>query len=205
VQDAIDLSGPESPPGWRFSLLLLLSIALHALLLGWIANPLRNTETVTGPAKPGPLHLTFLPRPRMQSDTEAHSSPAESSSADLDTGVKKAGGESGTAEQSQTSESATLTPTRDRATSRAILTTARELARQMALQAGSERKPARDDAAKALRQALNPQTETPGVKALADGTIRVVTENGLVYCVRPNEDGRILDPADNLPVSVLCR
>ncbi len=41
--------------------------------------------------------------------------------------------------------------------------------------------------------------------SLADGTARVVTEYGVVYCIRPNEDWRILGPEDNLPVSVICR
>ena len=56
-----------------------------------------------------------------------------------------------------------------------------------------------------LDRALNPKRETPGVKTRADGTLRVVTEQGLVYCVKPTEAWRFPGPGEELPLNMICR
>jgi hypothetical protein len=43
-----------------------------------------------------------------------------------------------------------------------------------------------------------------GPSSLADGTVRVVTEYGLVYCVRPIDDSRILGPEEIPPINMTC-
>jgi hypothetical protein len=55
-----------------------------------------------------------------------------------------------------------------------------------------------------LDKALNPQREAPGITTQADGTTRVVTKQGNTYCIKPSEDWRILDPHDDIRVSVYC-
>ncbi len=205
MHEAIGPSRPETPPGRRLALVLSVSIALHALLLWRIGNPLRDTETTTGPAASRTLHLIFTPTEQSQSDTEAPLHPAHSRSVDRAKSMEQDSREIRTPERMETSEAPTKQPPHDRTTSSAILATARELARRMALRDGRQTKSGHGGVAAVLERALNPRTEAPGVKALADGTIRVVTENGLVYCIRPAEDWRILGPEDNLPVSVTCR
>jgi hypothetical protein len=205
VHEAIGLSRPETPPSRRLALVLSLSLVLHALLLWRIGNPLRNTETAAVPAASRTLHLIFTPTKQMESEIEAPLNPADPRSTDLAKSMEKDSGETKTPEQMETSEPPTMKPAHDRTTSTAILATARDLARQMALKDAHQTKSGHGGVASALERALNPQTEAPGVKALADGTIRVVTENGLIYCIRPDEEWRILGPEDALPVSVICR
>ncbi|MCU7875204.1 MAG: hypothetical protein KZQ84_00115 [Candidatus Thiodiazotropha sp. (ex Lucinoma borealis)] len=51
---------------------------------------------------------------------------------------------------------------------------------------------------------MNKPREAPGVTSLADGTIRVVTEYGVTYCIKPIEDWRINGPEDDMGGSMHC-
>jgi hypothetical protein len=65
-----------------------------------------------------------------------------------------------------------------------------------------ERKP--DSVSATLDRALNKPRETPGVYSRANGTTRVVTEQGFTYCVKALDDWRIIDPEDDMRVSTNC-
>ena len=80
----------------------------------------------------------------------------------------------------------------------------KEIAKSMAAKEHIETKPNDSTVGAVLDRALNPRQEPPGVRELADGTIRVVTEYGHVYCIRPSSDPGILGPEDVMPKSVLC-
>ncbi len=84
-----------------------------------------------------------------------------------------------------------------------IKATADSVAKEIAAEDTSTLEQKRSIIAKRLEQVFR-QSEAPGVSELADGTIRVVTEFGIVYCVKPQDDSRILGPEDNMPVSVTC-
>jgi hypothetical protein len=62
----------------------------------------------------------------------------------------------------------------------------------------------KDPITSAFAKALNPQKEPPGVSELSDGTIRVVTGLGLVYCIRPRDDPGIAGPEDAVTLAVTC-
>jgi hypothetical protein len=65
-----------------------------------------------------------------------------------------------------------------------------------------EQKP--DPVSATLDRALNKPRETPGIYSQANGTTRVVTEQGFTYCVKAPEDWRIIDPEDDMRVSTNC-
>ncbi|MET0089370.1 MAG: hypothetical protein ABW068_04990 [Candidatus Thiodiazotropha sp.] len=56
-----------------------------------------------------------------------------------------------------------------------------------------------------LNRALNPKQEAAGVSVRADGTIRVVTDWGYTYCIKPLDEGQIEDPGEDIRVSMVCR
>jgi hypothetical protein len=84
-----------------------------------------------------------------------------------------------------------------------IKATAESIAKAIAAEDTSTLEQKRSIIAKRLEKVFS-QSEVPGVSELADGTIRVVTEFGIVYCIKPQDDSRILGPEDNMPVSVTC-
>jgi hypothetical protein len=62
-----------------------------------------------------------------------------------------------------------------------------------------------DSVSTILERALDKPSETPGIFSQADGTTRVVTEQGFTYCMKPLEDWRIIDPGDDMRVSGYCQ
>ncbi|MEJ2694642.1 MAG: hypothetical protein P8166_16855 [Candidatus Thiodiazotropha sp.] len=61
-----------------------------------------------------------------------------------------------------------------------------------------------DPIASTFAKALNPPKEPPGVSEMSDGTIRVVTGSGIVYCIRPRDDPRMPGPEDAITLAVTC-
>jgi hypothetical protein len=84
-----------------------------------------------------------------------------------------------------------------------IKATAESIAKAIAAEDTSTLEQKRSFIAKRLEQVFR-QSNAPGATELADGTIRVVTEFGTVYCIKPQDNSRILGPEDNMPVSVTC-
>ncbi|MES9812750.1 MAG: hypothetical protein AB2765_14280 [Candidatus Thiodiazotropha endolucinida] len=62
-----------------------------------------------------------------------------------------------------------------------------------------------DAVSAALERVLNKPLETPGIYTQADGTTRVVTEQGFTYCIKALNDWRILDPGEDMRVSMYCK
>jgi hypothetical protein len=85
-----------------------------------------------------------------------------------------------------------------------ILATAKSVAHELAIKDMSETKPTESAIALAIKRSLKGQREAPGVSTLADGTIRVVTQFGTSYCVKPKDDTGILGPEDDMSVSMTC-
>lgn len=56
-----------------------------------------------------------------------------------------------------------------------------------------------------LERVLNKPRETPGIYTQADGTTRVVTDQGFTYCIKALDDWRILDPGEDMRVSMYCK
>lgn len=89
-------------------------------------------------------------------------------------------------------------------TTSAIIATARAQVRQMASRQMTEAKPEKNRIESAMERAFKPRKEPPGVTMLADGTIRVVTDWGKVYCVRATEEAGIPGPEDDMPLNMTC-
>ncbi len=96
-----------------------------------------------------------------------------------------------------------------RPTTQDLLRSANQVARELAktIPETSEPKRHRDTTSVSARldRALNPRREAPSVSVLADGTTRVVTEGGYSYCIKPLDDGQIVDPGEDMRVMMYCR
>ncbi|MEW8509100.1 MAG: hypothetical protein AB2598_20660 [Candidatus Thiodiazotropha sp.] len=189
----------------QLSIALLLSIGFHLLLLqlgNWLQqqrdalalSPLPRPLSITiatpgaAPPEPGPQPpamvpaTTQTPQKRPQSPMPSESETPTQTTAE---GIRKR----------------VVTSAQIRRSAAAVI---QELTKQTKEEGEGERKEEPDPLSAILRRALNKPHETPGVYTQADGTTRVVTENGFTYCVKPLDDWRIVDPEDDMRVSVYC-
>jgi hypothetical protein len=206
VDEEIELSRQDHLPTYgRFTLVLLLSFALHLLLL-WLAGYLSlDTPNHSEPAKPRTLQLTLFPSKDREIAAKPQDKSKISNPADNTEVSKQDSGSTITEEHKEANDSPSTTTTQAQTSSARILAKAKEIAREMALLDESETQRKMTHIESALQKAFNPQKEPAGVKSLVDGTIRVVTEYGVVYCIRPSEDWRILGPEDAMPLVMTCR
>ncbi|MEL0584614.1 MAG: hypothetical protein AAES65_07015 [Candidatus Thiodiazotropha sp. (ex. Lucinoma kazani)] len=86
-----------------------------------------------------------------------------------------------------------------------IITTATDIAHEIAGDNTSEVVKETSSVSTKLDRALNKLQQTPGVYSLSDGTIRIVTEFGTTYCIQPIDDWRINGPEDDMRVSMYCK
>ncbi|MES9926236.1 MAG: hypothetical protein ABW152_19335 [Candidatus Thiodiazotropha endolucinida] len=77
--------------------------------------------------------------------------------------------------------------------------------RDMAMDNTGEQAKKADAVSAILERVLNKPRETPGIYTQADGTTRVVTELGFTYCIKALNDWRILDPGEDMRVSMYCK
>ncbi|MET0081202.1 MAG: hypothetical protein ABW119_22335 [Candidatus Thiodiazotropha lotti] len=91
-------------------------------------------------------------------------------------------------------------------TSARILSSSKAISRDLAIgEDQAESTENKNSVAAILDRALNPKQEAPNISTLADGTTRVVTEQGYTYCIKPLDDWRIVDPQDDMRVSAFCK
>ncbi|WP_369160592.1 hypothetical protein [Candidatus Thiodiazotropha sp. LNASS1] len=96
--------------------------------------------------------------------------------------------------------------TRERTVTTAqIRRSAAATARDMAKDNTGEQAKEADAVSATLERVLNKPRETPGIYTQADGTTRVVTEQGFTYCIKALNDWRILDPGEDMRVSMYCK
>ncbi|MCU7852924.1 MAG: hypothetical protein KZQ80_12000 [Candidatus Thiodiazotropha sp. (ex Monitilora ramsayi)] len=205
MDDAIQIPRYHFPPTGRYGFAFLFSVCLHAVILWLVARYLLKTEDVVAPPPTKTIHLQLSPAVVKQPESteeqrpQTPSLPHNPQTSDRNTEPPSTEALSTTARQPPpAAENPPLNSAR-------ILATARDLAHQMAANDKTQPEQPHTPIQSALEKALNPKREPPGVRTLADGTIRVVTEFGLVYCIRPRDDSRILGPEDDLPISVTCR
>jgi hypothetical protein len=205
VNSADELSLHPLPRYGRFTLILFLSTTLHLLLL-WLATALLQEDRLDKPAKPKPLHLTLAPPKPVIKEPKAEPKPSEKTVDERPVSTRRQNIDPIPASKLEpTLRSTAPAPVDEQISTASILTAAKEQARQMATHEWGETKQRSDNVASILDRALNPQKASPEVMTLADGTIRVVTKQGSVYCVRPNEDWRFLGPEENPPLNSTCK
>ncbi|ODB84734.1 hypothetical protein A3195_02075 [Candidatus Thiodiazotropha endoloripes] len=96
--------------------------------------------------------------------------------------------------------------TADKITSARILSSSKEISRNLVIdEEQADTIENKNSVSATLDQALNPKREAPNLSTRADGTIRVVTEQGYTYCIKPLDDWRIVDPQDDMRVSAFCK
>ncbi|MCG8015172.1 MAG: hypothetical protein JAY97_03065 [Candidatus Thiodiazotropha sp. 'RUGA'] len=94
----------------------------------------------------------------------------------------------------------------DRITSARILSSSKQISRNLVIgEQQADTKGDKNSVSAILDQALNPEREAAHISTLADGTTRVVTEQGYTYCIKPLDDWRVIDPQDDMRVSAFCK
>jgi uncharacterized membrane protein len=203
VQPTAGLSLQLGLRSGRTALVLLVSIGLH-LLLFWLGSHI-SFETETSPrSKPRTVRLSLNPPAPAVHPPEPAPSPEQTQA---ETPPPATQAQDTPVKQALPADTATATP-EPAPSAAAILSSAKavtkQMAEQMAEQDQTELKPTKSRVQSALEQVFDPPKEPPNIMQMANGTIRVVTDSGRVYCVKPSEDWRILGPEDNLPVNVTC-
>lgn len=199
VDDAIQFTRYHLSPSERYGLAFLTSVCFHAMILWLVAQYLlKIDDDSAAPPKPTTIHLQLSHAEKRQSEPSTEQRPPTPSNTDRHETPDRSS-------KPQITEAPTTAKTRSTISSARILATARKHAKQIATEDTSRTGQNETPSQSALEKALNPQKEPAGVGTLTDGTIRVVTEFGFVYCIRPKDDSRILGPEDDLPMSVTCR
>jgi hypothetical protein len=210
----------KDSPGGRYGLALVISFGLHLLILWLAADYLLDSKTFSTSPQPRAIRLSLSPAKTMQSDPtthqDSHSLPRmdgdEISKEDTidDRSPERDGASTQTARPNTASDQAVTNKSRlpaephEQASIARIMASAKSITRKLAAEDTSETKPRDSVIASVIEKALNRQTEPPGVSTLADGTIRVVTQFGTTYCIKPRDDTGILGPEDDMSVSMTC-
>ncbi|MCU7843825.1 MAG: hypothetical protein KZQ93_08310 [Candidatus Thiodiazotropha sp. (ex Monitilora ramsayi)] len=204
VDDAIQIPRSFLSPSGRYGFALLFSVCFHIMILWLVAQYLLKTDDYAAPPQPKTIHLQLSPIEERQTEPAAKQHPVTPGIRDsLETPNRNS--EPPITDTPSTVRSSPLATEKPPINSARILATARDLAHEMAADDKTQTKRTDTPIQSALEKALNPKREPASVGMLADGTVRVVTEFGIVYCIRPQDDARILGPEDDLPISMTCR
>lgn len=168
------------------------------MLLFWLLVNILYTNNDGTPIKPKTLHLKLSSKPPHTKASRQNHKPPPS----MADGPKTSPHTESLVNTTQPTPSAKPD---NRVSTEQILATAKALTETLATkEMGDETKQPGTTLGAILDKAWNPKREPPGVSELADGTIRVVTEFGLIYCIRPDSNPGIIDPEEILPKSMHC-
>ena len=191
---------------------LLISVALHLLLLWLIANKLEFNLSENIPIKRSPIHVAIIHQNMKPKPFKSHERTSLQNSEITETvepqQKPQTNNQSLQKESSKQKIDQTSSPdgSRRRVTSAKIISSSSEVINKLSNNESIQTTIQKSDSVSAiLDRALNPKRESPGITTQADGTTRVVTENGLTYCIKPLDDWKIVDPEDDMRVSMYCR
>jgi hypothetical protein len=201
MYDTIDVVDNHPFRSSRVAIAVVASICLHALFFGILGQQLLLGISETSPTRSKKISLQILSSKR--TETKPTEPEATVSAKPLDTERREINKK--TSDQTSRENNNAVTRQSPSISSRQILNTAREAALQAAIRhpESTQKKPPTIESK--LSKALNPKREPAGVSTLADGTTRVVTDWGHVYCIPPEDENGIPGPEDNMPLSKLCR
>lgn len=200
--DMAEISPGTGLPPCGFTFAVAISIGLHILMLWYLSNWLQQQRDSSAPSSlPKLLSITIT----VPGTTQVIFNPQAASIEPSTTRNQ----ESSQQTQIPSSNKALVELTSDgirkkSITSSQIMRSKEAIIQDLAKQTEEVERENTDTVSAILQHALNKPRETPGVSSHADGTIRVVTENGFTYCIKPLDDWRIIDPEDDLRVSVYC-
>ncbi|MES9993200.1 MAG: hypothetical protein ABW098_14690 [Candidatus Thiodiazotropha sp.] len=187
----------------KLTFAVVISIGFHLLMLLYLSNWLQQQRDISAPSSlPRPLSITITTPGTTQASANPQAASIEPATTRNQESIQQT--------QMPSSDEAQAELTSDRirektVTSAQIMRSAPAITQDLAKQTEEVERENTDTVSAILQRALNKPRETPGVSTQADGTIRVVTENGFTYCVKPLDDWRIIDPEDDLRVSVYCK
>jgi hypothetical protein len=194
----------------RYGWALTLSFGLHLLLIWLAVHILFPTQPTHSPAQSRTIHLSFGRANEQQTETDVHAiDQSPSTQVEIGNATRPAAQSHSRSEDKQANPrnagiQSELMESPAKPSAAQIKATAERLAKSIATKDTTTLKQTRSAIAKRLEEVFRQQAEAPGVTELADGTIRVVTEFGHVYCIRPRDESRILGPEDVMPVSTTC-
>ena len=196
----------------RITTSLLLSIALHLVAI-WFSGALFDTDgtkKLTHQSKRSlkitikqkaatpdtPLNHAHTAQPQVEPEINTPAMPKEQSRPQTALTHER---------QKESSQKKRKTRT---ITAAQIFSTVSEVTQELSIQQheqDSEIQKREDDSVSAiLNKALNPSHTPAGITTLSDGTTKVVTDQGMSYCIKAQDDWRILGPADDMRTSVYC-
>jgi hypothetical protein len=201
MYDTIDVVDNHPFRSRRVAIAVAASICLHALFFGILGQQLLLGISETPPTRSTKISLQILSS--KPAEIEPITPEPDVPAKPLDTERREVNKKAPDQTTRENNNSATRqSPS---ISSRQILNSAREAALQAAIrhpESPLKRPPTIESK---LSEALNPKREPAGVSTLADGTTRVVTDWGLVYCIPPEDENGIPGPEDNISISKLCR
>lgn len=192
---------------------LLISVALHLLLLWFIANKMEVALTQNkNPTQHASIQITIT-HPRREPDTLKKHQRTAFPNADTTSAVTSENtrqheypsSQKYISEKKEQQDTSTNKPNR-LITSAKIIASSTEIINKLASEDNNNTgTPNSDSVSAILDRALNPKREAAGITTQADGTTRVVTEKGFTYCIKPLDDWKIINPGDDMRVSVYCK
>jgi hypothetical protein len=199
-----------TPRGLAYA--IVLSIALHLLLAWYLSNWYKaGWDNPSPPSFQRPLHITIsapVTRETKARQAQSHNPAAEQKPVEKSPPQKQPIDEAEaepSPKHSVESKPAITGAIKERTVTTAqIKRSATAIVNYMTEDDKGEQIDKPDSVSAILDRALNKPREKPGIYTRADGTTRVVTEQGFTYCMKAADDWRIIDPQDDLQVSAYC-
>jgi hypothetical protein len=199
-----------SPRGLTFA--ITLSIGLHLLIVwhlghwyqaGWDSlsspspgRPIRITVAAQG-SQETESQQTFSPEPASENNPAIKPPPIKQSTDKLEADTAP--------HDSEPSKPSITGSFKERTVSAAqIKQSAATIASDIAKDEKQEVNEKPDSVSAILERALNKPREKPGIYSQANGITRIVTKQGHTYCIKALDDWRIIDPEDDMRVSMSC-
>ncbi|MCG7989202.1 MAG: hypothetical protein JAZ20_02000 [Candidatus Thiodiazotropha weberae] len=189
-----------------FASALILSVAMHFLLTWYLGDRLwRYLSEPPSHDRPFLIRITIESPVRTSKPHDNHQRGLMPKQQWTPTPTAESEHHNNTPPLNQQQNSA-LESKASKITSARILSSSKAISRDLAIdEEQAETIENKNSVSAILDQALNPKREAPNISTLADGTTRVVTEQGYTYCIKPLDDWRIVDPQDDMRVSAFCK
>jgi hypothetical protein len=191
---------------------LLISVVLHLLLLWFIAHKMVFSPTENkNPTQHSSIQITIT-HPRIEPDTFKKHKRTSFPNADTTSAVtpeitqqqEHLSSQKYISEKKEHRDTSANKPNRLVSSAKIIASSTAIINKLASEDNDNTGTPNSDSVSAILDRALNPKREAPGITTQADGTTRVVTEMGFTYCIKPLDDWKIIDPGDDMRVSVYC-
>jgi hypothetical protein len=191
---------------------LLISVALHLLLIWFMANIPRFIHyQKKQPIQASPVHITIA-RQFMETDSnrkqpsQLNTKTAPAVTPPLPPKRAKQVNPQNRIKQTENQPTTSTKSNKRRITAAKIISSSTEIIQKLAQDDDSKsQSPMTNSVSAIIDQVFNPAKPAPGITTQIDGTTKVVTESGNTYCIKPLDDWKILGPEDDMRVSGYCQ